>query len=217
LMGITCLTSCKKKSNSTGNLVMMENDAGLVSSYTYDGQGRVTNVQYSDNTRETYSYSAGTVTYQYYDSGVSTPGETTIYTLNSQGLATSDVSTGPDVTGGTELDSFTYNSQGYTTYANYGGQMWTYLYTNDDLTLEIPATTTIDTLINTYLSVTDNRNWGEPFLGLDSKNLLSTEHDQLNYYNHTHTYQYDSQGRVTQETVNPAYSGSGVEVITYSY
>ena len=209
IVSLVLINSCKKSSSVNG-LVSQTTEVytnnGIVQTtqiqYTYDGQGRQIQAVSTGNTNST-------TTYNYSTAGkvIKTVGSsTTTYTLNSQGLVYYDGISDFTYTNGyltrqvdsTSIDSFVTNT-----------------VTNGNITLIVFSLngTQID-ISYQYTSVKDYRNYGLSFLGkTNTDNVLTqqTQGDVINY-----TYQYDSEGRVTQQTSSLS-GGSTTDVFTYTY
>jgi hypothetical protein len=133
-LGVFCLTSCnKEKGGVTPNVLKKLEKAtysdGNFENYTYDANGRITRLDRKDY-YNTYSYNATTVTEAYVFFNPNTTVPTSIYTLNTQGLAVYET-----FTSGTYnyVYEYEYNSNGYITrYVSKSKPTSSTVFTKDD-------------------------------------------------------------------------------------
>jgi hypothetical protein len=207
---------CKKAVTGTpmaaSHLVksMTTNLNGTLSSasYTYNSQGKVVSVQYSSTFHYSVSYGADTINYLFYDSAATSPSGSVTYTLNSAGYAITD----------NQGDIFSYDANGEKTWSRepgYDSASWT--WSNGNTIVQNDTMYGVITqYINSYLTTLNTLNFGEPFLGKYVKNLVNTQTviSAGSSQTFTYSYQFDSEGRVTQLTK----SGNGyLELDTYTY
>lgn len=216
---IVTLNSCTKEDQDEFTRWLIKTETynfgtanASTSNYTYDSEGRLTEVIDDDGYRTTVSYSSTTMTVTNYDSTGTNVADTYDYPLNAQGFVTSAF--------GSDLS---FNSDGYligSTESN--GAMTTNTYVDGNLT-ESTHTDSAYTSTSTYTYLTDKlelRDRGlKALYGESSKNLVSmineTNSNSSSTYSTNYTYEYDSKGRVTKETRSA--NGQNQDVTTYTY
>lgn len=207
--GIAILSGCNKDSTPNGKVKSKTESftnaqgqtSSLTTTYTYDGQGRITLSQPSSGNVTSYSYGNGSITV--------TSGTTVITgTLNGQNLLTS-TNTG---------FTFTYDNNGYLIASTAGASKSTVNTITDG---NVTSSTTNDngnstTTVYSYSTKSDYRDYGQSFFGKNSKNLVTTE--TISNANgtlvFTHTYTFDEQGRVQTETTT---GNNTTDVLTFVY
>lgn len=184
------LVSARVKTHSLTNL---QSGYALSETYSYDAQGRVTLIDYSNGIREEYTYAANQVTVTISDTS-STPLFVTNYSLDSKGLAESS----------SDGRTFEYNAEGYLVKENLGVDSFVYYnYINGNLAARTrlgPGGIILDYSFRTYTA--DNlelRDYGLAFRGKSNRNLVQTM--QFSGFIDFHTYEFDTKGRVSKETV----------------
>jgi len=200
------ISGCKKSSSPNGLIatytqVISDNGVNTTTVYTfsYDGQNRLTEYQATGKVPITFAYSSGQVT--------QTQGTSiTIYSLNSQGLATSD----------NQGNTYVYDNNGYLTAQTNTAQgtSATYTISNGDVLSEVSTSAGVTTnYAYTFLSTADYRSNGTSFLGKSNVNLVNSETiSNPGTSTYTFSYTFDSKGRVqTQQVV------SNGETITDTY
>lgn len=244
LATILLFSACSKKGNDpevivdpvskTCQIVTVEEVNESPITYTYDDQGRVLKVTelYGFGTG-TFTYSAGKVTFK--DSNDGTNKE---FNTDTQGRIVSD-----------SRDTYKYNADGYLTEKNDGSipAEFVLTYTNGNLVKvvtdgkETSDITYYEDEINQNLMGFENPLFSgllfnhhtfssltATFMGKPSKNLVKSitvvEKDASTGLNvqttETYTYQKDSDGKVTSQTVKrdaPSGSYSGVSTLNFSY
>lgn len=203
LGGVMVSTSCKKNSvngrvKSTTSTTTGQNP--VTTTYSYDGQGRVLTIQDNSGT-ESYSYGPSTVTV------TNVQGQTTIYTLNNQGYAGSD----------NQGLTYSYDNSGYlTAVAAQGGGSQTSTYQNGDEQTRTIVSNGTTTILFTYLTNTDYRDYGKHFLGKRNSHVLNsvTVTSGNNTTTYTFTYNFDDQGRVVTATQT---GNNSITTTTYTY
>lgn len=202
------LPSCKKDSPNSNNngggstttkvtaaIVTDNSNSGSTTeykSYEYDQQGRVTYAN-GEIYQENYSYSGNTVVRIRLPHILGYSYDTTTFTLNAQGLATSD----------SKGSIYTYDGNGYLLRAiNYDpvlGQMDTTVYVMSNNNIISSNILNISNSLITYSfsQQKDNRDFGLNFLGKHNTNLISSS--TQGSVTDNYTYQADAQGRVTEE------------------
>lgn len=214
---VLILSSCEDPEapdQINGRLATSVSD-GATTSYDYDSEGRLTRWEQTGAGTTylvTIQYGSGTVTWtESFTDSSGTQSGTTIYTLNGQGLAASDNSG----------NTYTYNADGNQTMTSGSSGSFTYTWVGGNNTVETAADssgTVQGTTTKTYLTdKVDYRDYGLGFMGKPSKNLISSSASTWggSTQNATYTYEYDSKGRVSKETMT--YSGSTPSVTTYTY
>lgn len=217
LLTVGIFSSCEEETVDAinGKVASMASD-GTNTSLEYDDQGRLTSYTQTGggNTYQvTIQYGSGTVTWtESFTDSSGTASGTTIYSLNGQGYAVSD-------NGGT---TYTYDSDGHLLSETSSSSSVEYTWSGGNQVSNVNSDSTGAaqyTQTKTYLAdKEDYRDFGMAFLGKQSKNLINTVTDNYGAttYNATYTYEYDSKGRVSKETV--AYQGSSnPSVTTYTY
>lgn len=184
------LESARVKTHSLTNL---QSGYALSETYSYDAQGRVTLVEYSNGNREDYSYAANQVTISYSDTSLNPPYVITV-NLNSRGLAESC----------SDGRTFEYNAEGYLVKENLGVDSFVYYnYINGNLVARTrvgPGGIIIDYSFRTFTTDKQEfRDYGVAFWGKRNKNLVQSM--QFNAFIDFHTYEFDSKGRVSKEIV----------------
>jgi hypothetical protein len=217
------LINCKKEDNSTNNNPNNSNVSNKVktaihtyysagslvtrsTSYSYDGQGRVTLIQEYNQTTS-YSYSGNTVQEikSIFSMGVN---DTVVYTLNSSGLATSG-------SGSTTQIVCSYNTDGYLVeQINCNIYMGSsYCDTVRNVIQNGNITSTIKsygTSVFTMGSETDNRDFGLSIFGKTNKNVIQTE-TYSGTGNYVYTYERDSSHRIIKQII------VADDITTYTY
>lgn len=175
--------------------------------YFYDDQGKTTGYKDNYNQQTEVTYSGSTVVYTSYDEEL--PDYTETYTLNEQKMAAQMVRS---ISGGTNSNQkFYYNSNKQLTKAvtTFTGRSDTtlYFYDGDNIAKYVTrhvenATVTSDTTSFEYyldkVSTLNPANYGAPFLGVKSKNLIKKK--KMGVVTREYIYEFDSQNRVIKET-----------------
>lgn len=180
-----------------------------ISTYTYDAQGRCTEVLYSNGGKIAYEYQAGVVTVKAYNTA-NVLTSTSVYELNSEGLRIKETRPGNPLF----AESTVYNSDKqpvkHITSNNGNTQVMDYFYSggNYDSIRFTNNGNWSSTIIKTYysdkLNTLSNDEEGVSFYGKENKNLVKTE--QYTYPDGTkndisnYTYEFDAKGRVVKET-----------------
>lgn len=219
---------CKKEAVTTTNtntakygFVKTYADGSATITFSYDNQGRLDSIVDNDLsgiiTTYTLTYNSGSVV-------LTGGGSTVIYSLNSQGLATSD----------NAGNVYTYDNNGYLISTVKGTGSRQYTIANGNVTSIVLTNIdgfSKDTTVNTFGTQTDYRNYGLSFLGKNGtfqtlifpylsysikSNLLVTQtvENRNNFYGWTYTF--DSLGRVTSELEEQSGSNNGSNLYTYT-
>jgi hypothetical protein len=191
--------------------------------YFYDDQGRCTSYK-SNNYQNVIDYAAAKVVYSFYDNNVVDYTDT--YTLNARNFVSHLERLSAAEAELMISTDYYYNDmhQQIKTVAtgSWGSDTTFYQYDGDNMVRTISkhvenSTVTTDTTVYTYhtdkISTLNPENYGAPFLGLSSKNLIKTKkwRDIFTEY----TYAFDTQNRVIKET---AKNGETVSYyISYKY
>lgn len=175
--------------------------------FFYDNQGRTTGYKDNYNQHTDVSYSGSNVIYTSYDNEL--PDYTETYTLNEQKKVEQMVRSISGAINSNE--KFYYNSKNQLAKAvtTFTGRSDTilYFYDGDNLARYITkhvenATVTSDTTSFEYypdkVSTLNPANFGTPFLGLKSRNLIKKK--KMGIVTREYTYEFDSQNRVIKET-----------------
>lgn len=228
---VLSVTGCKKETVKTAPAVIKSvtnSGSGVTTSYTYDGNGRATEISNSNGSKTTITYAGDTVTEVYTEAGnvVWAKG-----ILLSNGLAVSSVTTNGNgaVTGFTE---YTFDSNGYLVLqVNYDSA---YQYTNRQQYNmgdgDMQSWFNRDTLVlennfeyyygHHYIeqkNTIGKNNYGITYYGKDSQRLIKTS-TRYNYHignlRYNHGFAFDEYNRVTLEKV---YDHNGVLKYTNTY
>jgi len=221
--------ACKKEQSSTNTNNNNTAKYGFVKTYadgsgtitfSYDSQGRLDSVvdnDFSGITTYTLTYNSGSVV-------LTGGGSTVIYTLNSQGLATSD----------NAGNVYSYDNNGYLISTVKGTGSRKYNISNGNVSSIILTNIdgfSNDTTVNTFGTQTDYRNYGISFLGKNGtfetllypyfsysikSNLLVTQTVENRYTTYGWTYTFDSLGRVTSELEEQSGANNGSNLYTYT-
>jgi hypothetical protein len=159
------LVSARVKTHSLTNL---QSGYALSETYSYDAQGRITLIEYSNGNREEYAYAANQVTISYGDTSPNPPYVVT-YSLNSKGLAESS----------SDGRTFEYNAEGYLVKENLGVDSFVYYnYINGNLAARTrlgPGGIILDYSFRTYIAdKLELRDYGLAFRGKSNRNLVQT-------------------------------------------
>ncbi len=217
------ISSCSKEddngNNAAGNVKSEYKGGDYLYNYTYDSEGRISLVQYvykanGVNSRKiTYGYTLSTVAISGYDSASNNAVNTFVYHLNSDGLIIDGRGYHYNYDGERHLTGIIDTLTGDYTYQA------TYLDGNM-ISEVVGAYPNISYLNYTYITdKIDHRDFGTPFAGKRSTNLVSTMYTSIDTT--TYTYEYDPLGRVTTETrTNPGLPGISlprIEQYSYTY
>ena len=203
ILVVLAWAGCKKENILIFGKIKTATSGFGTSTYTYDNQGRVILAQHANGSKDVYIHGTDTFWHQIFSAGATTPSSNSAFDLNSQGYYSF---------GGKR----TYNSQGYLLQVDwYPDFVVTYSYSGGNL---IQETTndhgTISLVTYTYDSnFYESRDWGLPYFGKGSKNLVSEETRGTNHY--VYTYEFDSQGRVSKQT--QVVNNAAPDIGTYTY
>jgi len=224
------LISCSKKDttpnadpgNTTDRIKSETGDWGT-SSYKYDGSGRQITTDYSNGSKRTYEYGAGTVTEKYYNSSAVLT-QTYVFELNSDGLVAKETMPGVPGFQVTNIYNSDKTLAKSVTLQNGVSNSIDYFYSNGNCDSSRHSTngTWSLTIKNTYYTNKANafalQNYGLSFFGKDDNNLQKTE--QYTYPDGsaldmtTWTYEFDGQGRPVKQT---SVRGANMEIIYVAY
>jgi hypothetical protein len=210
LFSFVMINGCKKDDNNTTPdntdstktpkiktlTYVLSNGNDVTETYVYDEQGRIITKTFSGSSSNVISYSYNTNSIIMYNDRDKT---THTFELNSNGYATSEKITDAQ-NNVLSSDNYTYDSDGHLTT---DGE-FTYTWSGGNL---VSKTNSNGSRKYTYFSdktnTIGNQNRGISFLGVDSKNLISS-----NIYNdditntQNYSYEYDSLNRVTKLNSN---------------
>ncbi|HTX88119.1 MAG TPA: hypothetical protein VMC08_03955 [Bacteroidales bacterium] len=236
--------SCKKSSNSDNSVVtpkiksiLYSDSTGKVlmtENMTYDAEGRVLSASLTFSANPSSSF---VVHFEYFPAKIiskvyeswSTPEYISTYELNGAGLATKCLEVRYDSLGHSTGDStfyaweydpnnFMIRSSSFYSYDSTGLAVSTYQIDGGNVswTVETTGGTTSTTSYEYYpntVNTIGNRNMGIVFEGTSSVNLVKAEHQGT--YVKQYTYQYDSQGRVSEQQMQ--YSTGETYFSRYAY
>jgi hypothetical protein len=217
-----------------------------ITNYEYNSDNKLVKTIYDDNSYDVIEYSGSTVALKSYSStGTLDATSSDVYTLDSKGLASSEVYSytkksakchksflNKSLNAGTTNATFKYNSDGYLTEEKYTStsRVSTYTYTisggNTEkcVYLYIPTSGSSSTDSDIFEYYTDKtntigyHNFGIYFLGTDNVNLLKK--DTYTYNSSTSIYskeyEYDSKGRVSKR-INKNNSGTVSSWAVFTY
>jgi len=216
LISLLLLTGGCKKSNPASAVIktVQYPISNETYTYQYNSNGTVNNIQGSLGDATYYGYSGTRITAEEYDNNGNASMVTT-YFLNAQNLADSVA-----VLAALSYSyKNTYNSNGYLiSQRQYDGQnnlvniVTDSIVNGNPLSIRGDGTLTVNTF-NNHANSIGTGNMGQRFLGTNSKNLLNSSNatgaGETNY-----SYTYDSEGRVTSQTLNNVTNSS---TTTYFY
>lgn len=233
-LALLVMGSCKKEEEAP-EVAKVKQSIGIsftwgvtdTANYTYDSEGRVTDVQYGvTGGHEVYTYSGNNIICLKYNSSGGLD-QTITYIKNSQGYVDSltELTTGfPDPF----RTKFIYDSNGFLVtskrYNSTNDLYLVYQHSNDGKNLTTTyhndgsgnlVSTTSYTYFTDKLNTIGNANMGMGFLGVSSKNVVDvrTFDDGVSSI-HTNNYTYDNQGRITESNM---YSGNGTLEATFKF
>jgi YD repeat-containing protein len=205
--------------------IKKQTSGGNVYTYSYDSQGKAMKMENNDGSRKEYEYATGKVTRKYYNSaGVyqssnseelnpdgfsvrsttsSQPTWETLFTYNADKTLAKIISQSNSIT----VKDYFWN-KGNLDSIRFSSQNGTWNYTN----------------VMTYYidkpNVLSDDVFGEPYWGMNSKNLLksSVNHfpDGSSSVKNDYTYEFDSQSRVTKETITVDNGNIYITLNTYN-
>src|ERR1043165_328155 len=195
--------------------------------FTYDGDGRIISRNVSDGTRDSYTYPAGQVVQEYYNSsGVLQTTRT--YFLNANNRADSMVVQGSN----TNRASYKYDAAGYLISSkNYNSSntlnfIYSSIWENGNLKEQYTTTPTNEIYSHTvnnydvdHKNSAGGKNTGLEFLGKSSANPQTEQYYQSmpsTLYIYRYEYTFDSEGSIATFT---SYNGQGEfsTSMTYTY
>jgi hypothetical protein len=189
-----------------------------VRTFFYDSKGRVTQIVLDQYGKQEFAYADTGVTISSYDLTGALQGKT-FYKTGANGLAISATST---FSPSDKID-FSYNAAGQLltsnvtrTLASQPTRHWDYYYYYSNSNLdslkvtfsEGSSSNSIMTYYDAYytdkLNTLGNENYGQPFLGASSKNIIKVARDigsdnQGNMPSCDYKYEYDATGRITKQ------------------
>jgi|ERR1043165_1163386 hypothetical protein len=215
---ILLITACKKDPSLTvnGNVssatFLAHGGRPFTFNYSYDAQGRITGVQRTNGTSESYRY-AGNQAFAYrYDSAATVAHDTTAFSLNAMGFAISD----------DDGSTYTYDNDGHPLVTSdiTGTYNQTYTWTNDNVsTFSMSGGGSTINHQFTYYSNPEYRRIINSLMGKGNKNLIHTDTYVSNGLTRliTHSYNYDTQGRVSLDITTDNDTPPNIDTMVYTY
>ncbi len=219
LLVATSIAGCTKKKDDTTmhrvlTLTTEEATDTSTATFAYNSAGQCTEaVVFTPGRRITYSYSAAQVVALRYNQSSSTPSDSIIYQLNSNGLAASD----------SKGNTNTYNTDGQlVTTVNTNGSVSDNVWSGGNMvrTTNISAGDTTTYNWTYYSDKPETRSYGLEWQGKRCQNLvsgytLSSTSPGSSTSIHTFVYEFDSQSRVSKMTDT---DGNGWNIVyRYTY
>lgn len=225
------LISCSKSNNdvlppaSGADKIKTWVTNGLTMHYSYDNQGRLVQLDYSDGAKKSYAYEQGKIIYKYYDNTGAMVSHKEIF-LGADGKVVKELfplKPGNQITYTYDSD---HNLEKYSFQNNITHYYYLYFFSNGNLD-SIRRFNANDQWISSsrYTYYTDKKNTlssdneGLFFKPHISNNLLKTEEnyyaDGSTPYSYNYSYEFDDKGRVIKYNVYQSGSVISVQNIIY--
>lgn len=207
LLFIMLIAGCNKdEEQNLIPLVKTSNGGYVTSTHFYNADGRIEHIEDDGVTSMTATYGNSNATLVYNGSAQ------VVYELNSAGHAITESGNGQTI-------RYVYNTAGNNTHVIIGNDTIFNTWQNDNMIKTSFSNSAVVYDYTYYTSGTNtikNANSGMAFLHVDSKDLIKTKRCNSGCADKDYTYEFDSEGRVSKQTIT-SIQGGQQQNITYTY